>query len=250
MIRFLMIWGCLFTVVVAAPAISWGGPLGSRIWNEVGDAGDTLATANVPTGGGTLDEILGHLPDDDPKFIDLYKILIPDLSQFGATSAVNGTELFDSWLYLFDVDGKGIAASGSSTDRFFASNGEIAQGSFSGPGGVHYLGISRLLTVAVNASGDPIFEDVDFSFDGELVFPANADPLAGWGLPGLSVDEPYPEYRIVLTGAMAVPEPASIAIWSLAFGFTVLHLRRHVRVVDHSGKGAPPPAADQRGNLH
>ncbi len=84
-------------------------------WTEQGDAGAFLSTANETTGQGDLEAIIGMLVDDD--WIDMFAIQIDDMSLFQASTdnflEPDGTRLFDTWLYLFDSTGKGVAASGS-----------------------------------------------------------------------------------------------------------------------------------------
>jgi hypothetical protein len=205
----------------------------ASIWMELGDAGDTLATANNTAGIGVLNSIVGTLPDQpDDTNVDLFLIYIPDLSLFSATTDNGGTELLESWLYLFDASGMGVAASGSSTGSF---NATISLGSLSGPAGIYYLAVTRFDTVPQNASG-AIFPDLfSESTSGEVLGPTGpggGEPLANWAAPDFLDSQ---QYQIDLSGAQfasepatVIPEPASSSIW-LAMFLTALLVAGHRR---------------------
>lgn len=183
-------------------------------WFEQGDAGDTLLTANITRGITPLQHIEGTLPDADPSGVDLYKLFIPDSSKFSAsTNNFPATELLDTWLYLFDENGLGIAASASTAGGFF--NASISEGSIVAPAGQYYLAVTRLESVPESVSGF-IFPDLVLgSTDGEVLGPTGPggnDPLASWSAAPL-LD--FENYRIDLTGAVSsVPEPTSAMIWA------------------------------------
>ena len=124
-----MSYRILAGVVSALLCVALHSTVQAEIWSELGDAGDSLITANKTTGMGTLDAILGTLPyddngtievisDDGDDPVDLFAIYIDDPSLFSATTA-NGTDLRDSWLYLFDKQGKGVVAAATSVGGDF-----------------------------------------------------------------------------------------------------------------------------------
>lgn len=187
----------------------------ATIWSEAGDAGDSLASANVTTGAGNLEAIVGTLPDTDPNNVDIFKLSISDLAQFSATTDnFPSTDILDTWLYLFDSGGNGVAASGSSVGG--STNATIPAGSISGPAGSYYLAVSRLLSVPLSPTG-AIFPDlVANSPNGEVLGPTGpggSSPLSGWSAPSL-LD--FDNYRIDLSGAKPVPEPSTGIVWALA----------------------------------
>jgi hypothetical protein len=76
----------------------------SPIWIEVGDAGDSPATAQVTAGTGTLEAIIGTL--DPPTDVDVFQIFITDPAAFSITML--GTNLSvdnDTLLYVMDAAG-------------------------------------------------------------------------------------------------------------------------------------------------
>jgi hypothetical protein len=79
-------------------------------FTEVGDAGDTLATAQTVSGGANpLTSISGTLVLSDA---DIYRLYIPLGSAFSASTA-GGTSI-DTQLFLLDANGFGVYAM---TDR-------------------------------------------------------------------------------------------------------------------------------------
>jgi hypothetical protein len=203
----------------------------SFIWNEVGDAGNTLATSNVTAGVGDLTDIFGELLNLDsnpPDEVDMFKLFIPDLTQFYATANTPETELFDAWLFLFDENGFGVAASYSTAgdptdpDNFRATISNLGAGS-----GNYYLAIGLIDAIPASATGD-IFPGPSANL-GEVfgpTGPGGADPLDGWS-PSGAVD--FPGYRINLRGAQAasvVPEPSSFLVWGISLGLAIFLARR------------------------
>jgi hypothetical protein len=209
----------IFSLVLFAMIVAGGRASAGVIWYEQGDAGDSLATANVTMGSGELESIVGTLPDDDPDGVDMYKLKIADLSLFSATTDnFPLTDLLETWLYLFDENGLGVAASASTAGG--SLNATIGLGSVSGPGGTYYLAVTRLESIPNSDSGD-IFPDLFPLIDGEVVGPTGpggSDPLSFWtSMPLLD----FEDYQIDLTGALpavsdvtVVPEPASLLVWA------------------------------------
>jgi hypothetical protein len=218
------------------PLVATGGNASAGvIWYEEGDAGDSLATANVTMGAGELDTIVGTLPDDDPHGVDLYKLKIANPSLFSATTDnFPLTELLDTWLYLFDENGFGVAASASTAGG--SPNATISLGSVSGPGGTYYLAVTRFESVPNSDSG-AIFPDLALlPLDGEVVGPTGvggSEPLSFWTSPPPPLFD-FENYQIDLTGAApavsdvtVVPEPSSLLVWApLALAYV---RRRRVR---------------------
>jgi hypothetical protein len=108
-------------------------------WTEQGDAGDLPETAQS-TGNGALAQIQGNLSADD---VDMYAIYITDPANFSASTVGGAT--FDTQLWLFDSDGKGVVfnddAVGTTApqSRIDNSSGCLTDR----PPGIYYLAISR-----------------------------------------------------------------------------------------------------------
>ena len=75
-----------------------------QAWNEVGDAGDLPATAQIPEGTGPLTRITGTVSPDEDQ--DMYLIRIVDVGSFSASTV--GTTSWDTQLFLFRADGVGV----------------------------------------------------------------------------------------------------------------------------------------------
>jgi hypothetical protein len=110
---------------------------------EQGDAGDLPETAQA-TGTDTstaLSAIRGTLEENG---VDMYVIYIQDPANFSATT-VNNETTFDTQLWLFDAEGKGVVfndeAVGTNLDRSRIDN---STGCLTGrSAGVYYIAISR-----------------------------------------------------------------------------------------------------------
>ncbi len=106
----------------------------AQTWYEQGDAGDLPETAQS-TGSGALTEIQGTLETND---VDMYAIYITDPASFSASTVGGAT--WDTQLFLFDADGKGIVAEDDTGGLQSTINN--ANNCIPGPG-VYYLAITR-----------------------------------------------------------------------------------------------------------
>ena len=97
-------------------------------WQEVGDAGDLLSTAQEPEGNGPLRNIRGTVSTNAD--IDLYKIFISDPTTFSA-SVTSATGIFDSVLALFNSGGFGVY--GNDDAKLGDSGAGLPAGSLLGP---------------------------------------------------------------------------------------------------------------------
>ncbi|MFN4033412.1 MAG: hypothetical protein ACK4ME_07290 [Fimbriimonadales bacterium] len=91
---------------VAALSALWTLAPAQSTYQEQGDAGDLPETAQA-TGTDTntaLSAIRGTLGQND---VDMYVIYISDPANFSATT-VNNETTFDTQLWLFDSNGKGV----------------------------------------------------------------------------------------------------------------------------------------------
>jgi len=175
-------------------------PLGTEV-----DAGKTLATAQVTSGAGSLTAISGVLgdPRHDPlDAVDLFQIVAAGTE---ITATLDSTEPL--LLFLFDVDGFGVAA----VDPFF---GDPLVAAGLDAGGVYYLAVALSGWFPYDSSPTPlpIFDEFDLSLN------TAAGALAQWSSDlGSAFDPPF---SIDLTGVnpatQAVPEPATLTLLGAA----------------------------------
>lgn len=183
-------------------------------FNEVGDAGESLGTAQVVSGSSSLESIAGTLSGFNDA-ADLFQIFLTGGQTFSATTV--GGANFDTRLFLFDADGFGVYFNDDAASNTFQST-LPANNSFTPTlSGIYYLAIAGFDYGALNAEGDRIFPGVnDFAIDvpESTIFtgvfgatgPGGALPLET--LDGQILNDGG-AYAIALTGAEAVPEPIS-----------------------------------------
>lgn len=190
---------------------------------ETGDAGQDLDTAQVATGSGVLNGIVGTLPTDPvffnptiPPDVDLFQIMIDDPDAFSATTLNDGTsEIFDTQLYLFDANGLGVIANSNTSLSVFEFRSTIPPGSVD-EAGEYFLGIALFGSRPIDEKGDYLFPDLSSS--DEVEGPqSGSNALDDWDTVPLS--DPSEHYRIDLTGAAfldrtaVIPEPTSATVW-------------------------------------
>jgi hypothetical protein len=187
------------------------------VWDEAGDAGPLLASAQSPLGVGDLSAIRGRLEGIDD--IDLYALVIPELSLFSATTVGANTEFLDTQLFLFDASGRGVISNDDTSE--FEFNATLPAGAATGPAGLYYLAVAEFADKPTSDAGR-IFPDADPLGTPPTLFtdlflatgPGGGLPLSGWDGDGFT--EGALGYEILLTGAEAaavVPEPASLTVW-------------------------------------
>jgi hypothetical protein len=121
-------------------------------WDEFanggGDAGD-LPESSQSTGSDAIPVIRGQLDADD---VDMYAIYIEDPATFSATTVGGAT--FDTQLWLFDANGKGVVANDDSGG--LQSRIDNTAGCITAPG-VYYLAISGFQRNAAGCEGGGIW---------------------------------------------------------------------------------------------
>ncbi len=204
--------------LIAAASLS-GAAMAGGSWSEAGDAGQSLADAQLVSGVGGLATITGSTGGDD--FVDLYQIVINDVDAFIASTAgdqggFGGSASYDTKLFLFDASGLGVVANDDFDGFPFHSELTGTPDDGSGlpglvSGGVYYLGISAFGVDAISASGN-IFDIADFDEISGADGPGGLDPLSDWdiGFAGQG------EYEIALQGVSFVPGPGALALFGLA----------------------------------
>ncbi|SFH30794.1 PEP-CTERM protein-sorting domain-containing protein [Nitrosospira sp. Nsp14] len=197
-------------------------------WNESGDAGQLLATAQEPLGNGPLRNIYGTVTNGAD--VDLYRIYISSPTTFSAS--VTGT--FDSGLALFNSGGYGIY--GNDDARLGDSNAGLPAGDPRGPQAVgwYYLGvfdINSTTPTSGNGVGPENFIAPNTAAPFTSIItasgPGGASPLTGWAPPpdatGGAVNEAY---RLRLSGVSVVPEPETYAMLLAGLGLVGAMARR------------------------
>lgn len=166
-------------------------PAVAQIWNEVGDAGDLPATAQVPVGNGPLIQINGTLLPNDA---DMYCIKIPDPTAFSATTC--GGTTADTQLWLFDP--QGIGMSFNDDDPGGCGLQSTVTGNFIPAPGNYYIAVSQYDWDPHNPSILDIWLDTPYNVERAPDGPGAPGPVAGWSGNTYS-DGPY---SIFLAGAV------------------------------------------------
>jgi hypothetical protein len=157
-------------------------------WDEFGngggDAGD-LPETSQSTGSDAIPVIRGQLDASD---VDMYAIYIEDPATFSATTVGGAT--FDTQLWLFDANGKGVVANDDSGG--LQSRIDNTAGCITAPG-VYYLAISRFPRNAAGCEGSGIWAGrTNNCPDGDEA----TSRVASW----FNSTSAAGEYRIFLTG--------------------------------------------------
>jgi hypothetical protein len=190
-------------------------------WNEIGDAGQLLGTAQTTTGAGALTSITGGLSSGTD--VDLFRIYISSPAAFSATTI--GGASFDTQLFLFNSAGLGIYANDDSVGLL----SRLPAGHVNSPTitGLYYLGISQYDRDPYS-SGGLIFPSSPFTGVFGPTGPGGALPLSNWG----GSAGHGGGYTITLTGASfshtaALPAPASsLLLGSCLVGFAAWRRRK------------------------
>jgi len=172
------------------------------IFSEVGDAGDSTATANDASGIADLGGFTGSIslePNRGPDFVDIFLFSMPVTGKFIATtgSMFDPMLIADPVLYLFNVDGYGVAMNdeGGGNGQALLARRLIA--------GLYYLAIAYAGVEPLDAAGNPIFD----TFGSLAVLSGN--PLASWLNAPFAVDPgTVGDYRIWTR----VPDPGVLQL--------------------------------------
>lgn len=195
------------TRVLAVLAVAGlAGAANAQVWVEVPDAPE--APANQATVGvGPLTSIVGATNDPNDTGVDTYCITVTDWTGFSASLA--GGASFDTQLFLFDINGMGIASNDDSS----------GVQSVLPAGNAIYAGRSAPETVMIAVSG----YNRDPSSAGGLIFPntfsgvfgptgpGGGSPVSSWG-----GNVATGAYTLALTGATyCIPTPGAFALLGL-----------------------------------
>jgi len=170
-------------------------PALAGVWSETGDAGDSLAGAQLTVGSGSLDTITGTIASLGD--VDMYCIRVTDTQAFNAFMTCTVVDENDLW--LFDQNGFGLAANDGCqfsvidiTDQFVTSTG------------VHYLAVSASEVEALSSGGpiwSPLIDVSEMAPDGT----GAAFALSGWDTTQALLI--FPNYTITLVGATFCDSP-------------------------------------------
>lgn len=161
------------------------------------DADQLPGTAQTAYGTGSMTAIKGQISTTDA---DVYRVYIPDMSQFSATTSGTGTTA-DTQLFLFTDAGMGIACNDDTASGNPRSTLPLGNALYAGYGpGNYLLAITRFNHNPVGASG-LIFPDSPVNDVLGPTGPGGAEPLIGWaGGTGTGNSS----YTIALTGVSFV----------------------------------------------
>lgn len=217
------------TIIAALAAFALPAAAGAQTVTEKGDAGQTLATAQDATLGGTgaLTGITGALGSYDA---DLFRIYIASPKAFSATTTNAATENgyafdgeLDTALFLFDSAGHAVATDDDEQSGLHLTSTLPAGNALyvNLAAGYYYLGVSVSGNEPVNAVNQLLFTANPSST--AVRGPASGlNPTTLAGFDGNTYDGTPGTYEIDLTGVTfapsvtaAVPEPAA---WTLMIG--------------------------------
>jgi hypothetical protein len=178
----------------------------AQTWNEAGDAGDLIGTAQSTSGSGPLATINGVLASAND--VDLYCIKIPSVPPAGALlvglqcAVIQGPNV-----WLFDAGGNGVFATSTCA---FGYKAILAPSSSLAPG-TYYVAVAYS-GVDPSSSGGPIWVPAFLpqrTPDG----PGGALPLASWV--GAGSVQPINPYTITLQYAAYcdAATPAVVQTW-------------------------------------
>jgi hypothetical protein len=214
----------IWRAVIAALPLTLAAMASAQVnWTEVGDAGQLVGTAQTVTGTGTLQSITGALAGGTANNdVDLYRIQITSVAGFSATlvNAVTPTDV-DSQLFLFDSTGTAVYSNDDANAAADEFRSTIAAGALPNTltPGIYYLAVSSYNLDPFNANNVTIFPN-----GAALPSPTSGNNvLVSWQFATANTGDNF-DYRVDLTGAAPVPEPATMAV--LGLGIAALARRR------------------------
>lgn len=197
----------------------------AQTFGEMGDAGQTLATAQDASAV-TFSQITGSIAT--PADADLFKIYISSPGTFSASTinTVTNAGGLDTDLFLFDSTGHGIATnddgSGLSIDAALPAGNALYKNL---PAGIYYLGISISGNEPVNANNQLIFTGYPGGDTTAVRGPASGlNPTTLAAFNAFNSDTTIGAYQIDFAGVSAAPAAAPEPSQYAAFAVGLLGL--------------------------
>ena len=187
-------------------------------WTEVGDAGSSLATAQLPAGVGQIRSIAGSLGGEaqDPDFEDMYIIGISDPTTFRLDLL---SANFDAQLFIFNITLSGGALGLLANDNVSEGNNAPALTSISTDGTNALLDLPGLYLIGVAGAGRNPVSAGGLIFD--IASPTEISGADGPGgllrLSGWEGNGEVGDYSIDMTSTIfpQIPAPAGAALLGL-----------------------------------
>lgn len=226
-----MIYRLLTAACLVAGTVATSVAASAATYNEVDDAGQTLATAQDV--GANVDVIRGRIQSAADE-ADLYYLLLPKVSSFSAEVTYFTAPGSDSILYLFDGNGAGIVAD---DDISYPDNRLSKVSVFSGLGaGAYYLAITHFNALgALDGSGN-VWDGLE---DSNAPPPPDFTTLADFfSSPVYPIETGSYEIRLSVatvsdTPPTPVPAPAALPLFlTAAAGLFASTRRRLLRTPD------------------
>jgi hypothetical protein len=191
-------------LILSAAFVLAAVPAAAQTWNEIGDAGDLPASAQLPQGTGTFNQINGTLLSGGDA--DMYCIHIPNPGVFVATTC--GGTTADTQLWLFDPTGLGVTH--DDDDPGGCGLQSSITGAFVPGPGDYLLAVSQYNWDPYDAAGNLIWQNTPFNFERAPDGPGAPGPVASWGTSGFATGP----YSIIMTGVHFCPStPVEHATW-------------------------------------
>lgn len=186
------------------------GTASASIYAEVPDAGELPGTAQDVSGVGALTGITGSVTVGDA---DMFRIRISNPAAFSAAATgIQG----DTTLYLFNLDGTGIAKNDDISGSNFESLLPVGAAQYAGlPAGDYLIAIGGFAYQPFSVAVPSLLSEATFDpnvFTG-VQSPQNAGPVLSWAQ--LTSGPSSGNYSIALTGAEFIPAPSTAALLGL-----------------------------------
>ncbi len=161
---------------------------------ETADAGGLPADATVAAGSGALNNIYGSMGSESD--VDMYRIQICQPGQFSATTTNPDTQL-DTRLWLFYLDGHGIAFNDDNPDALDYTSRLTHTFTAALPAGEYLIAISQYSVSPVDAQQQLLWFDSPLTVERAPDGPGHAFAVASW----IDAGSAFGSYHIQLTGA-------------------------------------------------
>lgn len=176
--------------------------------NEIGDAGQTIDTAQIVGGVQSGDNILGSLTQGD---VDLYRFTIA--AGVLTVNTFTGPQVSDPQLFLFDSAGDGIGENDDAFGGGFQSEISLNLGA-----GTYHLGISVFDNDPLNSSALEVFSGNGFFIDlnnNTIQAPNTTNALLDSWITGFSGTGNYNITFVAATAPELVVEPTTLMLFGL-----------------------------------